>query len=230
MEYLCANNHSKASISNYMAAICAFHIIYALDNHPFKHECMSLQITAPLIPRIRTTLDIEILTSIVTICDDLEAPAVFKSLYLTCFFSFLRLSNLLPHTVKTFDVTRQLTRGDLIITKESAAFRHAVPLEHIMKHGTWKSDAIWTYLSSSVALAFISTCPTSLVPTWVWVVLIFTLYTVNTQYRQYDTNINTNFNIFKYNPLYGLSAGNTLTSIAGHFTLPCVMCQFDLDL
>ena len=53
---------------------------------------------------------------------------------------------------------------------------------------------------------------------------------MNTQYRQYDTNINTNFNIFKYNPLYGLSAGNTLTSIAGHFTLPCFVCQFDLDL
>ena len=40
------------------------------------------------------------------------------------------------------------------------AFSHGVPLEHIMKHGTWKSDAIWTYLSSSVttsspvALAF----------------------------------------------------------------------------
>ena len=31
------------------------------------------------------------------------------------------------------------------------AFSHGVPLEHIMKHGTWKSDAIWTYLSSSVS-------------------------------------------------------------------------------
>ena len=42
----------------------------------------------------------------------------------------------------------------------SWAFNHGVPLEHIMRHGTWKSDAIWTYLSSSpstsspVSLAF----------------------------------------------------------------------------
>ena len=27
------------------------------------------------------------------------------------------------------------------------AFSDGVPLEHIMKHCTWKSDAIWTYLS-----------------------------------------------------------------------------------
>ena len=40
------------------------------------------------------------------------------------------------------------------------AFQNGVPLEHIMKHGTWKSDAVWTYLSSTpsatspVSLAF----------------------------------------------------------------------------
>ena len=172
------------------------------------------------------------------------------------FFSFLRLSNVLPHSVASFDHTRQLAHGDVIFgdlgavlllkwsktmqnRKEFAivslpdlagsnlcpilalkvmfhrfqgndnspvfvilrrkglvpltdsvarkhlkdisralcldkvltfhdfrrggaawAFSHGVPLEHIMKHGTWKSDAIWTYLfssvttSSPVALAF----------------------------------------------------------------------------
>ena len=30
------------------------------------------------------------------------------------------------------------------------AFQNGVPLEHIMKHGIWKSDAIWIYLSSAV--------------------------------------------------------------------------------
>ena len=108
-----------------MAAIRAFHIICALDTSSFKDERISLflkslQITAPLNPRIRITLDIEVLTSIVSICDYLEALVVFIPLYLRCFLSFLRLSNLLPHTVKTFDVTRQLARGDLIITQQLA--------------------------------------------------------------------------------------------------------------
>ena len=43
---------------------------------------------------------------------------------------------------------------------------------HTMKHGTWKSDAIWTYLSSTVALAFQHASTCSLVPTWAWVAFI----------------------------------------------------------
>ena len=165
-----------------------------------------------------------------------------------CFFSFLRLSNILPHSVPTFDHTRQLARADYITTTNGAillikwskniqnrkdiitiplpllgdtplcliaaldsmirlypvsdndplfviprahtlvpltdsvarkhlkdisshlslpkpltfhdfcragaswAFQNGVPLEHIMKHGTWRSDAIWAYLSSSPTL------------------------------------------------------------------------------
>ena len=41
-------------------------------------------------------------------------PHHFRPLYLLCFFSFLRLSNILPHTTSSFDVTRQLARGDFI--------------------------------------------------------------------------------------------------------------------
>ena len=196
------------------------------------------------------------LESIVQQCNKLPHAEIFQPLYLLSFFSFLRLSNILPHTTKTFDPTRQLARGDFIlstnnavllikwsktiqdrrksvtiplpslgnsplcpikavtnmillhpagdndplfvITKASShvpltdsmarkhlkkisialglhssltfyafrragamwAFQNGVPLEHIMKHGTWKSDAVWTYLSSTpsatspVSLAF----------------------------------------------------------------------------
>ena len=157
-------------------------------------------------------------------------------------FSFLCLSNIFSHTTKSFDPTRQLARGDFIVSHDNAvllikwsktiqdrkqsvtiplpnlgasplcpikattnmtrlflagtkeplfvipmasmmvpltdlmarkhlkkisnnlglqppltfhafrragamwAFQHGVPLEHIMKHGTWKSDAVCTYL------------------------------------------------------------------------------------
>ena len=55
---------------------------------------------------------------------------------------------------------RVLTLHDFRRAGAAWAFSYGVPLEHIMKHGTWKSDAIWTYLSSAittsspVALAF----------------------------------------------------------------------------
>ena len=34
------------------------------------------------------------------------------------------------------------------------AFQQGVPLDHIMKHGTWKLDAVWSSLSSSTSISF----------------------------------------------------------------------------
>ena len=61
---------------------------------------------------------------------------------------------------KALSLSKVLTFHDFRRGGAAWAFFQGVPLEHIMKHGTWKSDAIWTYLSSSVtttspvALAF----------------------------------------------------------------------------
>ena len=43
-----------------------------------------------------------------------------------------------------------LTFHDFCRAGTAWAFQHGVPLEHIMKHSTWKSDAIWAYLSSAI--------------------------------------------------------------------------------
>ena len=53
------------------------------------------------------------------VSDSLQYPFVFKALYSFCFFSFLRISNILPHTMATFDITRQLCRGDLIFSPDT---------------------------------------------------------------------------------------------------------------
>ena len=250
MEYLYANFQSKSNIANYISAIRAFHIIYGLPTDPFKDECLSLflksiQISAPLTLKTQQLIDIDMLQAIIHQSDTMEYSLVFKPLYLTCFFSFLRISNILPHSVHSFDSTRQLARGDFITHQQkglllikwsktiqnhrdtvtlpllflgssdlcpisaltamiqaipalsndplfilprkngpttltdsvarkhlktvsvalaitppltfhafrkagaSWAFHNGVPLEFIKKHGTWKSDAIHTYLLSS---------------------------------------------------------------------------------
>ena len=38
---------------------------------------------------------------------------IFKGLYLTAFFSFLGISNLVPHSIKAFSPLEQITRGDV---------------------------------------------------------------------------------------------------------------------
>ena len=113
MEYLHSNAQSKSNISNYMAAIRAFHIIYGLPTHCFRDEHLSLflksiQNSAPLTPRRSPLIDIQTLHDIIHQCANLENPTIFRPLYLLCFFSFLRLSNILPHTTSSFDVTRHL--------------------------------------------------------------------------------------------------------------------------
>ena len=250
MEYLHGNSQSKSHIANYISAIRAFHIIYALPTEPFKDERLSLflksiQISAHLNFQSQQLINIDMLQAIIRQSNCMQYPLVFKALYLTCFFSFLRLSNILPHSVHSFDFTRQLARGDFISHQQgglllikwsktiqnrrdtvtlplpflgsshlcpisalaamiqaipaspndplfilprktgptpltdsvarkhlktislalalsppltfhafrkagaSWAFHNGVPLEFIKKHGTWKSDAIHTYLLSS---------------------------------------------------------------------------------
>ena len=51
-------------------------------------------------------------------CDTPEERIVFKALYLFTLFCFQRMSNLLAHKVKQFDVTKHLARGDLLFSEQ----------------------------------------------------------------------------------------------------------------
>ena len=252
---------SPANIQNYMAGIRAQFILHNLDTTPFQHPQIqyfhkALKINRLLQPRSHTYIDVPLLSSLVALTQTFSDPSVYKSLLLVAYFSFLRLSNLLPHTVGSFDPSRQLTRGDILFSNQGAtllikwsktlqtrsdirtiplprlrdsplcpvtslyillqsqsgttndpvfpisrshglvpltdsvarkyltslsamlhlapkltfhdfrqsgatwAFQHGVPLQQIMHHGTWKSDAIWSYIqnvptaSSSVSHTF----------------------------------------------------------------------------
>ena len=90
-----------------------------LDTSPFQHQQLqylykSIKINRPLQPKNHMYIDIDLLTSWVSLCDAFQDPLVYKTLLL------VRLSNLLPHTVGSFDPTRQLARGDVLFTNEGA--------------------------------------------------------------------------------------------------------------
>ena len=115
MEYLHQNQFSPANIQNYMAGIRAQFILHNLDTTPFQHQQLqyfykSLKINRPLQPRWHTYIDLPLLSSLVALTRTFPDPLVYKSLLLVAYFSFLRLSNLLPQTVGSFDPTRQLAR------------------------------------------------------------------------------------------------------------------------
>ena len=118
MEYLHKNHFSPANIQNYMASITSQFIMYNLDTSPYQHQQLQyfhklIKINRPVQPKPHTYIDIPLLTSLVALTGVFPSMLVYQTLLLVAYFSFLRLSNLLPHTVGTFDPTRQLARGDI---------------------------------------------------------------------------------------------------------------------
>ena len=107
MEYLHQKGLSQANISNHMAAIRAMFIVYGLNTAPFKDERLplfikSLKINAPLSLRGQKIITIQMLQEIVATSQIMDNPLVFRTLYLFRFISFLRLSNILPHSAQKF--------------------------------------------------------------------------------------------------------------------------------
>ena len=80
----------------------------------------SLKINRPLMIKNTALLTDDMMVNILEATAKLEAPQVFTSFCLLAFLSFLRLSNMVPHTFKNFDVSRHLARGDIIFSHDMA--------------------------------------------------------------------------------------------------------------
>ena len=68
----------------------------------------------PFNPTIKPIIDIPTLTRIIQYTDSMYMGFIFKAATLTSFFSFVRISNLVPHSISSYDPLKQLSRGDLI--------------------------------------------------------------------------------------------------------------------
>ena len=58
-------------------------------------------------------MSIDTLKDLIAACDAVTSPYTFKAIFLVAFFGFLRISNIAPHSVREFDTSRHLTRGDV---------------------------------------------------------------------------------------------------------------------
>ena len=65
-------------------------------------------------------LNTDLLLMIVKTCEAFEHPVAYKALYLFTYFSFLRMSNILPHLTAAYDFTRHISRGDIIFSQTGA--------------------------------------------------------------------------------------------------------------
>ena len=125
LEFLAINKFSPSHIANQLAGIKANFVIYSLETAPFENEKIkyfirSLRLNSPLRVTLHTIIDIPLLSKIVSQCDNMFMGQIFKATYLLGFFSFLRLSNLVPHTQQLFSPLKHLTPADIFFKQDTA--------------------------------------------------------------------------------------------------------------
>ena len=68
------------------------------NDHRLKYYQRAVQLHAPLQLKLNNIIDVDLLKKIVAQCDFTYMGQIFKAVYLLSFFSFLQLSNLVPHS------------------------------------------------------------------------------------------------------------------------------------
>ena len=125
LQYLHSNALTATNICNYLAGIRAFFILHGLptdifQDHRIQMFVKSLKINRPLMIKSNPVFSTDMLTHIVLQSQKFEFSHIFTPLYLLAFYSFLRLSNIVPHSFMSFDVSRHPARGDVIFAQTSA--------------------------------------------------------------------------------------------------------------
>ena len=94
--------------------------VAAFSDTRLKYFSRTVTRNAPLKIRLKSIIDIPMLTQMVQVCDSMYMGCVFKAAILLSFFSFLRLSNLVPHSMSTFQPLKHLARGDIFFAPPGA--------------------------------------------------------------------------------------------------------------
>ena len=119
LQFLASNGLSSPTLANHLAAIKANLSLYGIPTLIFqdpriKYFQRAVTLRSSFKPALKSVIDIDTLQLLVRDCDSTYMGQVFKAVYTLAFFSFLRLSNLVPHSIKTFSPLYHLARGDIL--------------------------------------------------------------------------------------------------------------------
>ena len=87
-----------------------------LELYNVKKMMRACSLTMDFSPVIRGIFTVQILKDIIQTCSILGQPYMYRSIFLIAFFGFLRISNCVPRSGRSFDLLRQLARGDILVT------------------------------------------------------------------------------------------------------------------
>ena len=125
LEYLHQNFLSPKVIKNYLSSIATmartYNMDYSATNNPaVLRYIRGLSLTSPFRPTPRGIFDIPTLYAISKQCESLSDPILFRSIFPTSFYAFLRMSNIAPHSSSQFNPQKHLLRQDVIFAPPGA--------------------------------------------------------------------------------------------------------------
>ena len=125
LEFLFCSDKSVSVMRNHVSAIKWRLQNLGIDTSPWDDSRIamylkSVQRAGPLSFRLKPIITPAILRSLITACDGTQMGFMYKAVYLLAFFSFLRLSNLVPHSLHSFDYLKHLTQDDVFFRDRSA--------------------------------------------------------------------------------------------------------------
>ena len=121
LQFLESNHTSASAMANHLSAIKAKLSLYGISVHMFqdprvKYFQKAMILHKPFKVQLKNIIDINTLQLMVRTCESTYIGQIFKAIYTLAFFSFLRLSNLVPLSGHGFSPV-QLARGDIIFAQ-----------------------------------------------------------------------------------------------------------------
>ena len=119
LQFLESNHTSASAMADHLSAIKAklslFSIsVYMFQDPRIKYFQKAMIHHKPFKVQLKKIIDINTLQLMVRTCDSTFMGQVFKAIYTMAFFTFLRLSNLVTHSVHKYSPLYHLARGDII--------------------------------------------------------------------------------------------------------------------
>ena len=122
----------------------------------------SCKTTVRTIPKVTGVFSVDDIERIIKGCDNYKHAIVYKGIYLLAFHAFLRISNIAAINHNSFDYTRNLSRGDVIVnrpyihviikwskTLQSSDQHHTIPITEMKNHRLCPVLHLCNYLESS---------------------------------------------------------------------------------
>ena len=119
LQFLADNSVSSSGLRNHLSALKTQFALYALDISPFQdgHLTYFTKARARMAPiklTFKSIIDIPTSRNITDQCDRIHMGFIFKAAILLSYFAFLRISNLVLHSIPAYNPLKQLARGDIL--------------------------------------------------------------------------------------------------------------------